>query len=261
MGQVVKLAQPGHDVKTAGDENLIYSSLWPLLKIYKSDPMTIGDVNASQVLAEHDLGFFPMFWFFSNSVISGWNNSGTQSSQDRSEFFGPSGNGSISSTENKLIYTPTSGTTGSLNLYYYIFALDLSKQFTAPITKVGSVTGGSDPRFVFKLAKDTKNIDSNNLDDYIIHSRARSPLIHSVNPSNGTTKSFTVQHNLGYLPMFFGYTKGTNGYTLIPTGQGGSSSFQSDENKITFADSGGKEITIVILKDPFLLDYTVSVNV
>lgn len=260
---VIKLAQPGYDVKTAGDENLIYSSLWPLLKIYLQGSASIPDVRATQTLATHDLGYPPVYWFFANTNIVSWDNL-TISKDTRSEFFGPIGDGTLAVDSAKLSYTanafPFAG--GSAQLYYYIFALDLTKQYTAPIIKVGNVSGGFNSKTVFKLAKPGKDISSTDLQDYVIHSRARSPLIHSVNPSLGTVKTFTVTHSLGYLPMFFGYVKNSNGsYTMIATGQGGSSSFQSTENTIVFNDTGGKELTVVILKDPFLLDNTIPINI
>lgn len=261
MGNVIKLAQPGFDVKTAGDENLIYNSNWPLLKIYKEGSYTVGDATQSVNIATHDLGFTPMYWFFTNNDISAYQGSTSFTNARRSEFFGPGGD-RIAIDSQRLLFSPsTSNLTGALTLYYYIFALDLTKQFTAPVIKVGAVGGGSSSKFVFKIAKETKDVTSNNLDDFVIHSRARSPLIHSVNPSGGAMKSFTVTHNLGYLPIFFGYSKGTNGYTLIPTGQSGTSSFQSTENTVTFASTSDQELTIVVLKDPFLVDYSVSVTI
>lgn len=262
--RVIKLAQPGYDAKTAGDENLIYSSQWPLLKIYKQGSAAIGDVTQETILATHDLPFPPMFWIFSNATLSAYLNAGVLQMTNRSEFFGPIGDASVAIDTKSLVYKPVAfpATTGSMRLYYYMFALDLSKQYTAPSFNVGSISGARNTRHVFKIAKEGKSIDSDRLDDYVIHSRARSPLIHSVNPSNGIVKNFAVTHSLEYLPMFFGYTKGNDGrYTLIPTGQGGSSSFQSTDKTVTFADSGGKEITIVVLKDPFNLDHSVSVNI
>ena len=258
---VVKLAQPGFDVKTAGDENLIYSSLWSLLKIYKQGTVTVP--NTSQMtLATHDLGYPPMYWFFTNNNINAYEGSIAFSTQRRSEFFGPGGDG-IKIYDNRLVFAQGAGNdTGALKLYYYIFAIDLTKQYNAPITNVGDVHGDIDQQHVFKVAKPGKSVHSKNLDDFVIHSRARSPLLHSVNPSGATVKSFTVTHGLGYLPIFFGYTKQADGaYKLIATGQGGDSSFQSSETNIKFADSGGKEVTIVILKDPFNVDYSVSVKV
>lgn len=258
---VIKLAQPGYDVKTAGDENLIYNSNWPLPKIYKQGPVTIPDSTQNFTLTTHDLQYPAFFWFFSNASVDAYQGFGSIVNQRRSEFFGPTNSGTVGIDGGKLQFSAVGSMSGPLNLYYYIFALDLTKQYTAPIIKVGSVAGASDNNFVFKLAKDGKSVHSNNLDDFVIHSWARTPLIHSVNPSGGVTKSFIVNHNLGYTPMFFGYVK-TNGlYTLLATGQGGSSSLQADEQTVTFTDTGGQELTIVVLKDPFVLDYSVRINI
>lgn len=259
---VVKLAQPGFDVLTAGDENLIYSSKWPLLEIYKQDTATLI-ANQNSVITTHDLGFPPVFFYFANVPESAWQNFGPVGFKRRAEFFGTIGGGTLGCDEGQITHTRQAGgsTTGQVQFYYYIFALDLSVQYDAPIIKVGSISGGNDGDFVFKIAKEGKDVDSNDLSDFVLHSRARSPLIHSVNPTPGAVKDFVVRHNLGYNPMFFAYQKLNGKYTMIPTGVGGTTSLSSDENKITFQDSGAKELSIVILKDPFLIDYSVRVNV
>ena len=63
--------------------------------------------------------------------------------------------------------------------------------------------------------------------------------------------------------MFFGYSKNTDGsYELLPTGSGGSNSFTTDDNKVRFTEtSDGRELSIVILKDPFLIEQSVSVSI
>lgn len=259
-----KLAQPGYDVKTAGDENLVYSADWPLLKIAFQGILAMDDVTQKYTAVEHKLGYPAMFWFFANTPVGAWQNSGNIGTRRRAEFFGPVGDGSVVMDSNRLAWQPVAspGTTGKSQLYYYVFALDLTQQYNAPIIKVGAVGGGSDHAPVFKIAKPNKDLASKDLSDFIIHSRARSPLIHSVNPSPGIVKNFSVRHGLGYNPMFFAYSKNAAGqYSLLPTGQGGSSSLLSNTQDITFTDSGGKEITIVILKDPFVVDYSVRVNV
>lgn len=277
VARVVKLAQPGYDVRTAGDENLIYSSQWPLLKIYKSGPFTVNDVQQQQTIVNHDLGFPPIFWFFTNTQITAWENSGVLTSDTRSEFFGATGGGAFSINSNRLLFNPLGfGATGSLQGYYYIFANDLTKQFTAPINNVGAVPSSTNRGRVFKLAKPGKNVGSSNLEDFVIHSDCRSPLIHSINPGTvvadgtATGNSFTVFHNLGYIPMFFGYSvsRGNSGegpvgdYTLLPTATGGSTSFQSDTTKVQFKETtAGRKMTVVVLKDPFLVDYSVAVTV
>lgn len=262
MGHVVKLAQPGYDVHTAGDENLIYSSQWPVLKIYKSDKASV-DAAQTSTITTHDLGYPPVFWPFSNAAITQWSGGGAIKNDRRAEFFGPFGPGSsIKINNDKLVYVPGGFNTGTLQLFYYIFALDLSVEYIAPITGVGALSEGRSGTRVFKIAKDGKDVSSNDLSDFVVHSRARSPLVHSVNPSKSVVKTFTVNHKLGYNPKFFGYVKGSDGYyTLIPTGTGGSSNFTSNEQTIVFNDTGGKEITIVVLKDPFIVDYSVQVTI
>lgn len=259
---VVKLVQPGYDVKTAGDENLIYSSEWPLLEIYMQDTATF-DVTKSSILARHDLQFPPVFWYFANTPEKAWENFGNIGTARRAEYFGPIGDGVLGMDDTKLDYTPQAfpNTSGSAQIYFYIFALDITKQYNAPIIKVGAVSGGNDNNFAFKIAKPNKDVSSHDLSDFILHSKARSPLIHSVNPSPGVVKTFSVTHGLGYVPMFFPYVKTNGKYNLLPTGLGGSSNLVSDEQSITFNDTAGKEISIVILKDPFLIDYSIRVNI
>lgn len=268
--RVIKLAQQGYNVEDAGDENLVYSSLWPLLKIYKSGPFTISDVTQDQLIATHDLGYTPMFWFFTNDTIDSWLNSGAIKSDNRSEFFGSLGGGSLTISANQLFYSNNfTGSTSSLNGYYYIFANDITTQFTAPITNAGAQPAGRSNNRIFKVAKPGKDISSKDLQDFAIHSDTRSPLIHSINPGKVSPdpnvaggNSFTVYHNLGYIPMFFGYTYSNGVYSMLPTGSGGSTIFTADTQKVQFQESvSGRQMTIVILKDPFLIDYSVSVTV
>jgi hypothetical protein len=265
--KVVKLAQPGFDVKTAGDENLIYNSNWPLLKIYKQGSAIIPDVTQSYTVTTHDLKFTPFFFFFSNATLNTWLASGAISNERRSDFFGPIGDGFLGIDHERLFYTPqgSPGTSGSLRIYYYIFALDLSTPYKAPIIKTGGV-GGGDSKTVFKLAKESKDTSSNDLDDYIVHSRARSPLIHSVtpgtigpDPASTTGFGLTVYHDLGYSPLFFGFEGQADGsYIPIPTGV----SFIGNDKYVQKSDVvAGDKISIVILKDPFEIDYSVSVTV
>lgn len=265
MSKVVKLAQPGFDVKTAGDENLIYNSNWPLLKIYQQGQFTAPTNADSPVLATHDLGFIPMCWFFSNLPISNYNTFAATAADERAEYFGPGF--AVPQIYDNRIIVPNEFFKHYQSFYYYIFALDLTKQFTAPIVKTGGVGGKS--RKVFKIAKPNKDIFSSRLEDYVVHSQARSPLIHSVNPGvvneniGAAGYAFTVYHNLGYNPMFFGYTKNADGsYRQINTGSSGSTIFRADEQKIRWQEApSGRELTIVVLKDPFLVDYSVQVNI
>lgn len=285
--KVIKLAQPGFDVKTAGDENLIYNSNWPNLKIFDQGSFTTNSgASTPQLIKNHNLGYPPLIWYTSNdpinyhSKLSG--DTATGPAVDRSEFLGPTSWFPVV-TKDKLIYNAGPGGVNSLDthFYYYIFALDISKNYIAPIIKTGAIGGAHDSRIKFKIAKPTKNIDSPNLEDYVIHSDARSPLLHSVQVATIGDDSnsvggvgLTVFHNLGYIPIFFAFrhykddsffTPG-NGtgemWNPVITGTTGGSIFDVDEKKITFSfPVRGVEYSIVILKDPFLVDYSSQVTI
>lgn len=267
MARVIKLAQPGFDVNTTGDENLIYSSQWPLLPIAFQGSFTIPDVTVKTTILEHKLGFIPAFWFFTNTTIDAWQNGfgSTLVKQDRSEFFGPTGGGHIGINDNKLQFVPTSFTEiGSLTIYYYIFTIDITKLFQAPITKIGSVVGGSGDQGVFKIAKPNKNISSNNLSDFVIHSDCRSPLVHMVQPGTAST---TANHRLGYNPMFFCYVENYSNtepgfFELVFSGSGGTSVLSSTINDVIYQTSGTTGRTsILVLKDPFSVSYSRAVTI
>lgn len=277
MAKVIRLAQPGYDVKTAGDENLIYSSEWPLLPIYQQGSFTIQDVSQPVTITNHNLGYVPAFWWFSNQDITAWEaGSGTSFPQDtRSEFKGAAG-GYIGINETKLQFVPQDPVAfenGSMKIYYYIFTTKLTDQFTAPISNAGQgVVGGQGTR-VFKLAKPGKSVKSNNLSDFVIHSDCRSPLVHSVNP--GTLQpqagllgnSFQANHNLGYIPMFMCYVQNFGGqesgfYELVPSGTSGSTKLQASPSFINYQNGiAGQAISILVLKDPFIVSYSRSVSV
>lgn len=277
MTKVIKLSQPGYDVKTAGDENLIYNSNWPLLKIYKQGSVTIDNLLNVQTVATHDLAYPPLFWYFSNSTEALWDTSSTTvTSEARSEFMGPLGNDSrLGMDDHNLTYINSQATapTGRLSLYYYIFALDLTKPYQAPSIKLSNAPLGGSGDKVFKLAKPGKDINSHNMGDYIIHSDARSPMIHSVTPiqlgtaSNGAYTA-TITHNLGYVPMFFVFQKSNrtqgNPNAYIPyytSGIGNLFGTQPDEQKIVIYTLYPQDMSIVILKDPFAIDQTIRVSI
>lgn len=271
--QVVKLAQPGIDVKTAGDENLVYNSNWPLLKIYKQGQVSIDAQSSRLKIVDHNLGYVPAYWYVSNTNIQVTVNSPVPVDDTRAQWSGPV---YFPPTIDKtsLYYDPGNNTDkGPNKFYYYIFALDIETPYLAPQIKSGGVIGPRNTKTVFKLAKQGKDISSTDLEDYVINSDARSPMIHAVQPlvldSSG---SATFYHNLGYIPMFFAYFRADG--SLGPVGAlagtwiqlsvnaSQSNTFKTDENKISYINGiAGDHISIVVLKDPFEISNVISVTV
>ena len=61
----LKISKPGHDVRTASDENLVFSSDWDSLKAYAvgTTSMNFLTANATQNLdVAHALGYAPAFF-------------------------------------------------------------------------------------------------------------------------------------------------------------------------------------------------------
>lgn len=59
----IKISKPGFDVKTASDNELVFTSEYPALKIQGqgTGTRTFTDNEGFELLEEHDLGYIPFF--------------------------------------------------------------------------------------------------------------------------------------------------------------------------------------------------------
>jgi len=274
---VVKLAQSGIDVKTAGDENLVYNSNWPLLKIVKQGSITLPNQASTTKIVDHNLGYVPAFWYISNETLdASVSNVGSFPTYDpnRAEFNGPVW--TQPSADSTSLYSDTgtaSPDRGPNTYYYYIFVLDITKPYTAPIIKSGGVIGPRNKRTVFKLAKEGKDITSSNMEDYVINSEARSPMVHAVYPFVLDSKGNGVfSHNLGYTPLFVGYFRQDgslgvsgaipNSWRIFTGTFDGGNGFIADDKTISYINGvPGDHMSIVVFKDPFNVSNTIDVTI
>lgn len=216
-----------------------------------------------------------MFWYFSNHDMRDWTySSGPNLLADRSEFTGPTAS-FYPATDNQAFWFEINPgfLSNSVKFYYYIFALDILTPYTAPVIKSGGVIGPRNTKTVFKIAKSDKDISSQNLEDYVVNSNARSPMLHAVVPFTNGTSDFKYAHNLGYIPMFFAYARPGLGIgTISPKPDsyiqwytaGADSGFRADEQTITFDHHNvnpGVKFSLVVLKDPFNISNPISVTI
>ena len=125
MSYTIKGTPRGYDVGTAIDYLLSFDASWPLLKIHSTDNFG-GTVT-------HSLGY-PPFHFLAATFTPGAVN----------EFAGTNENYGVDSSQ--LARSSGAGTPR-----YYIFRLDLTTDFTAPIISGSTVQTGVANDYVFKI--------------------------------------------------------------------------------------------------------------
>jgi hypothetical protein len=114
----------------------------------------------------------------------------------------------IADVDNNYLYISVS-VTAPVNIK--CFAIDL-RQDADYATPVGDTfKSGYDPDFGIKVVKQNKDITSRDLRNFILHSRAQSPLIvavkteTSVNPANPTVLQYTFKQN--YPVWVYGFVR------------------------------------------------------
>ncbi len=242
--QGIKLSLPGVDVKDAADYQLIFNSSWPTVKLFKNLRITqINDFSTTNKLYKHGLGYVPAVIPFGGA--GGVNTDDTTAEISRQNIF----------VDNQYLYIAGGGSVvRTLTEGLMILDIDIEKPYKAPIIKEGSSSNiGTSKNYGIKLTQEGKSISSNDLRDYIIHSSARTPLLHAVVPGTLSGTTFSYSHDLAYSPIFFPFfqNSSTNGKYVLLNGYTGLS---TSGNTITIRGVAGNKVSLVILKDPFTID-------
>lgn len=261
-----KVSQPGFDVETAADFQLLLNSSWPILKIDYSASFSI-DVSQDRVLYTHNLGYVPMFIVF-RADSGAYGITGQSSSLEAN---------TVGADETEIKFFGNGGSTSFSDYRLYVYRLPISTDFLAPSLDLEpSQQSQPSENYGMKISKVGKSIDSTDLRDYVIHSSAISPTIHQV--GFGVTNEpaeffgvgafqFAVQHNLGYIPLVFFYVNsGTNnpptdGYYILQIADYGGASLtrafvttteaRFEEAYGLISGSDDVQVGIVILQQPF----------
>lgn len=157
------------------------------------------------------------------------------------------------------IYWSHPGNGGILDdTFIIVFNVDIETSFLAPKVNLStSSDAGSKSDVGIRFTKPTKDISSNDLRDYILHSSARSPMLHAVVPFTADSSGkFSYTHDLPYNPIFF---------ALAQTALSGNGTPYVLLNNFASLTTSGKTISVrsllagakgsfIILKDPFDID-------
>lgn len=252
-----KLSKPGYDVNRSSGANLIFNSSWPSLPIAFEVTMT---GTGSQVTVPHGLKFAP----FSMSWAKVTDASGLTNTSKRTIL--------MSNTTN-IYFTESAGITVKIRC----FQLDLATDIDYILAQGETTQLPYDSDYGIKVTKQFKDINSKDLRDFAIHSRAQSPLILAVktektmpasNYSSTSGQSFVQYTNkLNYAQWVYGFIKaGTtlstnlavlvNTYIYAPYYQQAYPKITTDGivSYLGFLNTGpnlDNGATIVVLRDPF----------
>jgi len=197
-----KVSLPGYDVKTCADRFLVFSSDFPVLKVFGtySVTTTIPSSGENTITITHNLGYLaPYLVVYNGSTTTGTNTSNLMSDNDSYlTTYMYSNSLQIEVDEYFDQYESSVGDTVYFTVYIF---LDKLESYTADIIKTDAGTVGSAGDYGIKVSKagfDVKTCADENL---VLSSSFFSGLIHK----KGLLTSSEVSHNLNYVPPYLCY--------------------------------------------------------
>lgn len=258
----MKISEPGHSVEAA-DTQLIASSSFPTLLTAFEGNVVISQSDGSssgkkKIIVEHNLGFAPYCLIY---------------------VYQPNWPGDLSwprywsvamndiDVDSKTVYTTVFSGSASFPFYlhYVVFNYPIMRNFTAPILNTQSQPSSAfDPDFGLKASLPGKDVSSEDMRDFSVHSSARSPLIHASRYGKGilgtnytpyegspfTTANdyvLAIQHNLGYAPLCLSALSIDGGSIWQVSLQA-----WAQTNVAWFSSGLDDDLGLLVLKDPLL---------
>lgn len=181
----LQIALPGFDVRNCPDWAYLFNGLWPNLAIAFEKTVTVS----GGMTIPHNLGFPP--------VAMAWMTQGGVSY------------GRLSSLEVDQTNIYLLSVTGTFTVRCY--NIDVSKEASYPLPQSANAKLPYNNQFGGKFVKSGRAITSNNLNDFVIHTRAQSPAVLDVATQSG--KYFLQSQARHYWP--YGAIPSAPGWDLI----------------------------------------------
>lgn len=260
----LKIAQAGFDVTTCADYQLLFNSAWPSLAIAFAKTVTL--LPDGNMTIPHGLKFPPFTegWIIQNGISAG-------RVFGLSEFFESEPQISIElSFDDTNIYLINHDSINSFQIHLKCYYLDISTAADYTNPKPAGEQFIYNPDYGIKIVKSGKDIDSTDLRDFSIHSRAQSPAVSSIVTeatfsSDTNLSSITYINSSGYNPWVYAFGGPSIGgkirYSPIPNGpQQTGFLFQSGATSyLSYANNSGFGGSLVVLRDPLFASHTSSV--
>lgn len=203
----IKISAPNYNALTCQDYQLVFNSSWPQLPILKTFSVTTTLTNApgyytyETINLTHNAGFFPLWDVYESFHMDTFGN--YNADEPIRNHNGPNSMFNFMNTiymGNKDIRIESGAVDSSdppkLELFIVIYDLDIEKDFsynylTPPEYKVAYTRD-----YGVKTVLPNKNINSNDMRDFILHSRCQSPQVLAVynQASNGSGISEDVTY-------------------------------------------------------------------
>lgn len=247
----IRISQPGLDVTKCADYEFVFNSDWPSLQIAFEDVVSIS--SGSSATVPHGLGFPPMtmVWKLINGVSVG-------------RVFDIV---TFDATNVYISDSVDSTVTYSIKCYN----LDISEEADYELIQAPGRNYPYDPSYGIKVSKSGADIESDDLRDFILHSRCQSPaLLTILNQESGVVggsiNTVTYTNPAGYTPWVLGFTSpiGDNSvYQCFAPGgnQAAPAFFQigSTSTLWIYDDTNGLG-SIVTLRDPLIVPEQIEVT-
>lgn len=254
------ITQVGASVPTAADYQFVFNSSWPSLQTAVDKTITIGPGALATI--PHTLGFYPLT--FAYVMVAG-------------AFIGRAsiGNDFVSCRVGKSgVYIDNVSLTDTYTVNVKCYNIDLAKPKDYILPKFPAVNQPYDPTVGIKVAKYGKVINSTDLRDFILHSRAQSPAVLSIateasqiaSPLGGLFRRLSYTNPAGYIPWITAYI-GSNTSIYEPlvyqsanwSVQSAGLTINNNTTTVDFNPSQGGA-TLVVLRDPLILPNPVQVT-
>ena len=180
MSAGIFITQQGVSVPTAADYQFVFNSNWPSLQVAFDTTVTIA-ANATLTIP-HNLNFTPFTvgWILQNGISIGRIFAYAQR-------FISAPQSTVSFTFDSTNVYLTGDTTNSYEVNIKCYNLDITTSVDYTFPQYPKYPTLYDNTTGIKVTKSGKQINSTDLRDFILHSRAQSPAVLSVVPSTLTT--------------------------------------------------------------------------
>jgi hypothetical protein len=244
----IKVSKPFHNVLTAGDADMLFSSSWPSLPVAYE---TTQEDKTGTFTVTNPLGFVPFFqvWRFKDGV---------------SKRYALGAGDSISNvqvTSTEVSITEDFLDPGAADYHIKLYNINLSVAKIYDFTRPPATSSVDySPDYGIKVTKEGRDIESTDLRDFILHSRAQSPQILSVvTQASAVNNKISFTDPQGYTAWVFGFirTAATGAYRFVPYFAQSYPSIQFSQSgglytySITYTPGFGDDgATLVVLRDP-----------